>query len=78
MIELDEFKAKLKTYEQPLEEMRSSLDLENKERRIEELERTMAEPSFWDNPEQSQKIMKDLGSLKDDVATYSRLRSQYE
>ena len=47
MIELDEFKAKLKTYEQPLEEMRSSLDLENKERRIEELERTMAEPSFW-------------------------------
>ena len=78
MIELDEFKAKLKTYEQPLEEMRSSLDLENKERRIEELERTMAEPAFWDNPEQSQKIMKDLGSLKDDVATYSRLRSQYE
>ncbi len=58
--------------------MRSSLDLESKAHKIEELERTMSEPGFWDNPEKSQKIMKDLGSLKDDVATYSRLRSQYE
>jgi len=78
MVELDSFKETLKNYEQPLEEVRSSLDLENKERKIEELERTMAEPGFWDNPEESQKTMKTLGSMKDDVATYKRLRDQYE
>ena len=38
MLELDELKAQMKTYEEPMQQMRSSLDLENKEKRIEELE----------------------------------------
>lgn len=78
MIEFDNIKAELKTYEKPLEDVRKALDLENKQQKIEELERTMAEPNFWDNPEQSQKTMKQLGSLKDDVATYKKLSGQYE
>ncbi len=38
----------------------------------------MEEPNFWDNPEESQKFMKTLASLKDDVATYQELQTQYE
>ena len=33
--------------------------------RIEELERKVEEPGFWDDPEESQKIMKELKDLKD-------------
>ena len=39
MVELDSFKTRLNGYTLPLEEVRESLDLENKEQRVEELER---------------------------------------
>ena len=32
----------------------------NKEKRIQELERKMEEPDFWDKPEESQEAMKTL------------------
>jgi peptide chain release factor 2 len=38
----------------------------------------MEEPDFWNNPEASQIKMKELKSLKDDVATYNALAGQYE
>ena len=38
----------------------------------------MEAPGYWDNPERSQENMKLLASLKDDVATYSRLKEQYD
>ena len=57
MVELDQFKYTLNGYEQPLKEVRDSLDLENKEQRVEELEREMEAPDFWDNAERSQKMM---------------------
>ena len=34
MVELDQFKYTLNGYEQPLKEVRDSLDLENKEQRL--------------------------------------------
>ena len=33
---------------------------------------------FWDDPEKSQSKMKELKSMKDDVATYAKLKEQYE
>ncbi|MCD8105972.1 MAG: peptide chain release factor 2 [Lachnospiraceae bacterium] len=78
MVELDQFKAILNSYTRPLVEVRDSLDLVNKEQRIQELERRMEEPDFWDNPEKSQESMKMLASLKEDVETYQQLQSQYE
>ncbi len=45
---------------------------------MEELERRMEEPDFWDNPEESQESMKTLKALKDDIETYGVLKEQYE
>ena len=67
MVELDQFKSVLATYTEPLAEVRDSLDLANKEQRVEELEREMEAPDFWDNAEVSQKKMKELKGLKDDM-----------
>ena len=75
MLELDELKAQLKTYEEPLSQMRSSLDLDSKEKRVEELERSMAEPSFWENPESASKMQKELGSLKNGMEAFSKLEN---
>ena len=52
--------------------------LANKEEKIQELEREMEAPDFWDDPEKSQSKMKELKSMKDDVATYAKLKEQYE
>lgn len=53
-------------------------DLANKEKRIEELEREMEAPNFWDDTETSQKKMKELKSYKDDVEVYRQLETSYE
>ena len=78
VVELDQFKYTLGTYKQPLEEIRDSLDLVNKEQRVQELERKMEEPDFWDNPEKSQESMKTLKSLKDDIEIYHHLTELFE
>ena len=78
MVELDQFKYTLGTYKLPLEEIKDSLDLVNKEQRVQELERKMEEPDFWDNPEKSQESMKTLKSLKDDIAIYYHLTELFE
>ena len=78
MVELDQFKYTLGTYKEPLKEIKDSLDLVNKEQRVEELERRMEEPDFWDNPEKSQESMKTLKSLNDDIQTYHHLEELYE
>ena len=38
----------------------------------------MEAADFWDDPEVSQKKMKELKSMKDDVATYASLTTQFE
>ena len=38
----------------------------------------MEAPDFWDNVEVSQQKMKDLKSLKDDVAVFAKLQEQFE
>ena len=78
MVELDNFKSVLVTYKQPLVEMKGALDLVNKEQKIQELEREMEAPDFWNEPSVSQKKMQQLKSLKDDVATFAKLATGYE
>ena len=78
VVELDQFKSVLATYTEPLAEVKDSLDLANKEQRVEELEREMEAPDFWDNAEVSQKKMKELKGLKDDMETYQNLVTQME
>ena len=47
MVELDQLKLDLQAYEPQLAEVKDSLDLDNKEKRIEELDRLMEMPDFW-------------------------------
>ncbi|MCB7320001.1 peptide chain release factor 2 [Lacrimispora sp. 210928-DFI.3.58] len=78
MVELDNFKYTLSTYDKPLVEVRDSLDLDNKVRRIDELDKSMEEPGFWDNPETSTKLVREAKHLKDEVETYRELEQEYE
>ena len=78
MVELDQMTTEILTYETPLAEVRDSLDLDNKSKRIEELEMEMEAPGFWDDPDKSNAKMKELKNMKDTVAECSGLFTQYE
>lgn len=52
--------------------------MDNKLKRIDELDKSMEEQGFWDDPEQSAKIVQLAKNLKDTVKTYRELEQQYE
>ncbi|MBP5745733.1 MAG: peptide chain release factor 2 [Lachnospiraceae bacterium] len=78
MVELDQMKSELISYKNPLAEVRDSLDLANKEKRIEELEREMEAPNFWDDADAANQKMKTLKNMKDTVELYSSLETKYD
>ncbi len=49
-----------------------------KQQKIQELEKEMEHPEFWNDSDVSQEKMKQLKSIKDDVATYEQLETMYE
>lgn len=78
MIILDNLKNELTTYKEPLAEVRGSLGIETKKSKIEELQMEMEAPGFWDNPEASNKKMKELKDLQSMVENIDSLDQQYE
>ena len=78
MVELDQFKYTLSTYVPMLKKLGASLNLDAKKERIAELSRYMEAPDFWDDPERSQKMTKELKSLEDTVKSYTTLSTQYD
>lgn len=73
MVELDQFKYTMNQYREPMDELKVSLELEKKRRRIKELEAMMREEDFWSLPEKAQNIMKEVTRLKDSVSAFSSL-----
>lgn len=78
MVELDNYKVELSSYEQPLAEVRDSLNLGDKRYRIEELEKNMEAPDFWDDSEKASQAMKEVKDLKDIVGRADGLQQKYE
>lgn len=78
MVELDQMKTEVTGYETMLSEVKASLDLENKSKRIEELEMEMEAPGFWDDPEKSNQKMKELKNMQDTVKLCDKLSTQYD
>ena len=77
IVELDQMKFELTGYENTLHEVKDSLDLDSKKKRIEELEMEMEAPGFWDDPDRSNRKMKELKNLKDTAELCDKLEMQY-
>ncbi|MGB9846132.1 MAG: peptide chain release factor 2 [Desulfotomaculales bacterium] len=61
-----------------LQDLRVSLDIEGKEKKIALLEEQMLSPSFWDDQEKVQRVTQELSGLKEAVGAFSRLSRSYE
>lgn len=78
MLQFEELKLKLQGMEPELLDLKQALGIDKLGIEIAELERKAAEPSFWDDMENSQKVLQRTSQLKDSVATYEKLRSLYD
>lgn len=78
MVELDQMKSEILTFETPLREIKDSLDLDNKEKRIEELSMELEAPGFWDDADRANGKMKELKDLQGTVEQCKKLSTQYE
>ncbi|WP_144462161.1 peptide chain release factor 2 [Siminovitchia fortis] len=72
-MELFEIRTELENTAKRLADFRGSLDLEEKETRIAELEEQMAAPSFWDDQSTAQTVINEANALKDLVGEYKGL-----
>ncbi|MGE7622510.1 peptide chain release factor 2 [Viridibacillus sp. NPDC096237] len=78
MFELADVRNELDNSAKKLADFRGSLDLENKEARIQEFDELMLEPEFWNNQQQAQNIINESKGLKEIVNEYKELEDTQE
>ena len=78
MVQFEELKLALEELEPEITDLADALGLKACLSEIEQLEYKAAEPGFWDDTENSQKILQRTGLLKNKVENYNNLKSAYE
>lgn len=78
MLQFEEEKLALRALKPELDELASALGIENVKKEVAALEEEAAAPDFWDDTENSQKVLKKTGALKTVLENYSGLLSLYE
>ena len=78
MLQFEELKHRLEEQEVSLRELGEALGLEKLREEVEMLELKSAEPGFWDNMEQAQKITQRMADLKGRDERYRKLVSRAE
>ncbi|MGE7090227.1 peptide chain release factor 2 [Lysinibacillus sp. NPDC048646] len=77
-MELADVRNALDNTAKKLADFRGSLDLENKEARIQELDEMMLEPGFWDDQQGAQVVINEGNGLKAIVNEYKELVDTHE
>ena len=78
MVEFEELRLRLLDSEKPIENLKEALAIDSLKAEVEVLEKESAAPDFWDDMENTQKVMQKIGSLKAKVTGYESLKSDYE
>lgn len=78
MIQFEELRLQLEALEPDIKELSNALGMDKLKMEIEQLEQRAAQPGFWDDAENSQKILQKTGALKNKVEAYDNLVSSYE
>ena len=78
MITIDELKFKLGGLETAVNDLRDALSIEASEKRLAELEHQMTLPGFYDDQEKSQKVIGEMGEVKNKLERFGKLSTQYE
>ena len=78
MLQFEELKLRLEGSKADIDDLADALGLKAMRSEIEQLEHRAAEPGFWDDLENSQKVLQRTSNLKAKVEEYEKLSSLYE
>ena len=78
MTELIEIKNLFEKVEKELEDMHASAGIEEKKTQLEEKEKTMNAPGFWDDPNSANEVVREANSLKSVLEKYEGLSEGME
>lgn len=78
MLQFEELRLELERLLPEIEDLADALGLKPMRSEIEQLEHRAAEPGFWDDMENSQKILQRTSMLKNKVQSYEDLKAAYE
>ncbi len=78
MLQFEELKLALTGLEPELLDLAEALDLNGMKQEVENLEKQAAEPDFWNDMDNSKKVLKKTSDLKNKINSYDRLKAMYE
>lgn len=78
LVQFEELRLELERLKPDIDDLADALGLKAMESEIEQLEHRAAEPGFWDDMENSQKILQRTSMLKGKVEGYNSLNAAYE
>ena len=78
MLEFDNIRLDLESYEVPVSELKDALHIDRVSDQISEFENRMQEPDFWNNVDKATEIQQTLGRLKKKVESYNALVAERE
>ena len=78
MLQFEELRLGLLAQEGELKNLYEAMDIENKKSRLEELEAQTAVSGFWNDQENSQKVVREMSHIKNVLKGYEKLRSAYD
>ena len=73
-----EIKKQLEAARKILEDLRESLDFAGREAQIAELEEIVAQPGFWDKPDEAQQIMQKITGLRSKMDQFNAVQTLVE
>ena len=78
MLQIEDQKQTLRAIEPDLKDLASALGIDGMRKEIAELDQQAAQPDFWNDMENSQKVLKRAGSSKALVHSYEQLVTLFE
>lgn len=78
MLEFENLRFRLLESEKPILNLREALAIDLVKSEIAQLEEQAAAADFWDDMENSQKVLKRTGALKSKLSSYESLKSDYD
>ena len=78
MLQFEEQKLKLTSLKPDIDELSDAIGVENLKNTLEEKENYMAQEGFWDDPENSQRVMQEVSKIREKIENYEKLVNDYE
>ncbi|MDE7121276.1 MAG: PCRF domain-containing protein, partial [Oscillospiraceae bacterium] len=78
MILLDELKVEMNGYRKEVEELGEVLDIKNAQQEVKQLQEQAAQEGFWDDLENSQKVLQKTKQLENRITDYQKIQQRLD